>query len=87
MNISYSNQCALLDNPTKWVPATLDSKGNHFVVTNLDRTVLSIQPDGSQQTRPAGTDAEWEGCTVDPSINVLHFSGTGIPYQVVYKGR
>lgn len=87
MNIFYWNACAFIEQGTKWVPATLDKHGDHYVVTNLDGSVLSIQPDGTQQTRPPGTDAIWEQCSVDPNINVLHYSGTGVPYQLVYRGR
>ena len=40
-------------------------------VSNVDGTVMSIQPDGSEQTRPAGTAGPFEKAT--KSANVLTF--------------
>lgn len=87
MDIQYYDTCALLGVGSKWIAGALVAAGNQFVVTNLDGTVLSIQPDGSQQTRVAGTAGPWEVCTVDPSINILHYNVNGIPYDLVYRGR
>jgi hypothetical protein len=36
------------------------SRSGYVNVIESDGSVLSIQPDGSQQTRPAGTDAAFE---------------------------
>jgi hypothetical protein len=35
-------------------------------------TVLSVQPDGSIQTRPNGTDGPWEAAIVLPNGNLLY---------------
>ena len=52
---------------------------------------LSVQQDGSFQTRPAGTAAAnpngWEVCKPHPSGPFLIYSGTGINYAVEYCGR
>lgn len=45
-------------------------------------TVLSVQPDGSVQTRPQGTEGPWERATVLANGNLL-FSGSGTPYAVL----
>lgn len=36
------------------------ARAGYVNVIELDGTVLSVQPDGTQQTRPAGTDAGYE---------------------------
>lgn len=51
-------------------------------VSLTDGTVLSIQPDGSQQTRPAGTAGPWEIARING--NVLIYSPDGNPYAFAY---
>lgn len=55
---------------------------------NLDE--LSVQKDGSYQTRPPGTQAQnpggFETCTTHPSLNVLVYAGTGVAFAVQFIG-
>jgi hypothetical protein len=95
MNIAYQDHPAFL-NPlqtTRWLAGSLTPVDGGYVVTLPDGTVLSVQPDGSYQTRPAGTAGPWEVCQVDQSTNVLRFhSGAsdvlpaGIAYAVPFHG-
>ena len=45
-------------------------------------TVLSVQADGSVQTRPQGTEGPWERATVLANGNLL-YEGAGTPYAVL----
>ena len=42
---------------------------------NGDGTIVSVQPDGSIQSRPAGTDGPYEQAVVDAGI--ITYAGTG----------
>lgn len=42
-----------------------------YVAIMEDGTVASVQPDGSMQYRPAGTDAPWEQCFLDEGRKAL----------------
>lgn len=56
----YSNR-PLFTGPTGWLPGTINKQGENWVtVSNPDGTVLSVQPDGSYQSRPAGTAGPYE---------------------------
>ena len=87
MNIYYWDACALIGPGSKWIAGILDKVGSSYVVSNVDGTVLSIQPDGSQQSRPKGTAGPYEVCTPSTTINVLTYNPAGIPFQLAYKGR
>lgn len=52
----YSSR-PLFMNPTGWLPGTLNADGT---VSLPSGEVLSVQPDGSYQTRPQGTAGEYE---------------------------
>jgi hypothetical protein len=86
--IQYKNQCELLiSGPVSWIEGELAPCDGGYFVTNNDGTILSVQPDGSVSTRPAGTNpGGYETCQIDSVINVLRFSGAGSPYALAYHG-
>lgn len=47
-----------------------------------DGLVVSVQPDGSLETRPAGTDGAWEQCTIDGGIAVYAGTGKAWPFGI-----
>jgi hypothetical protein len=49
---------------------------------NDDGTIVSIQPDGSEQTRPDGTDGGYEQC--EPLDDVVVYAYDGLVAPVVY---
>jgi hypothetical protein len=55
----YSNR-PLFKDPSGWLDGTLVSVDGGVVVSLPSGEVLSVQPDGSYQTRPAGTAGEYE---------------------------
>jgi hypothetical protein len=86
MNIRMANAPELLS-PTGWFDATITQIGSKTVVVKPDGRVVSVQPTGEIRDRDPGTNGPWEECSVDPGLNVLHYTGTGIPYVVAYHGR
>lgn len=54
------------------------SEPGKFLLVNPDLTVVSVQPDGSISSRPAGTDGPYEVCNITGTVVV--FSGTGTPF-------
>ena len=59
---------------TYTVLARLDPvPGGRVIAVYQDQTVLSVQPDGSFQRRPAGTDGPWEQATQTPTGLVYQF--------------
>lgn len=85
MNIYYRNSPLFLEMPgaVRWEPGTLIN-GNTSI-QNEDGTYLSVQPDGSFQTRTAI--GPWELCTLDASANLVRYAATGITYPVPIHGR
>lgn len=55
-------------------PVTVNSQPNTTKVTlsNPDGTVVSIQPDGTRQTRVAGTAGPWELCDLQGALAVYN---------------
>lgn len=52
-------------------PVTVIPQNNgKSTLANPDGTVVSIQPDGTRQTRPAGTAGPWELCTIQGALAV-----------------
>lgn len=86
MNIQYQN-APILMNPTAWIAGAIVQIVGDTVVQHDDGTILSVQPDGTLQTRPAGTHGPWEICTLDTNLNVLHFAGTGLNFPIQVRGR
>jgi len=62
---------------------TLNQQSNgQFTVSLADGKVLSCQPDGHFETRPAGTAGAYELCTVNGGY--LTFNPAGTPYTFAY---
>ena len=60
---------------------TENAKGNGvFTLSNPDGTVISVQPDGSIQTRPAGTNGPFEQCTISDKGYLYGSSNPAIAY-------
>lgn len=56
--------------------------GKTFTVSLPNGEVLSCQPDGSLQTRPAGANGDYELCTVNGSY--LTFYPVDVPFTFGY---
>jgi hypothetical protein len=54
------------------------SRAGAVNVINADGSVMSVQPDGSVETRPSGTDGAWEQACVNGSWIV--FAPNGVPF-------
>lgn len=84
MQIQYRTTVLFLDSVQPvWNNGTLIN-GN-TAIQHDDGTYLSIQPDGTQQTRTAI--GPWEQCVLDSGSNLVKFAGTGICYPVPIRGR
>lgn len=85
MNIAYRNSALFLDTvvPEQWLPGVLVN-GN-TAIQHEDGSYLSVQPDGSFQTRQAV--GPWETCTLDASANLVKFAATGLCYPIPIRGR
>lgn len=85
MNIRYRNSAVFLDGEQAevWKDGTLIN-GN-TAIQNTDGTYLSIQPDGTQQTRTAL--GPWEACSLSASNNTVTYAGTGIAFVIPIRGR
>lgn len=86
MNISYRNSAVFLDGafPEIWIAGTLVN-GNTAIQNAADGTYLSIQPDGTQQSRTAV--GVWEACSLNLSNNTVTYAGTNIAYVIPIRGR
>ena len=71
--MSYSGQTYV----DKLVPVTENPNGT---LNYPDGTVMSVQPDGSVQTRVNGTNGAYELMTVSSDGKFYQFSGTGTMY-------
>lgn len=72
----YAN-APMFHNPTGWIPCTSSpTDAKYATLANLDGLVLSVQPDGSYQTRPAGTAGPWEVAEVAGDKRVYTVNGT-----------
>lgn len=76
----YSNR-PLFMNPTGWLPGTLNTVGGGVTVSGPDGAVLSVQPGGSYEPRPAGTAGPYEVAQRDG--DKLVFCPDGVNYYVV----
>ncbi len=68
--------------PLKPASQLLAQPNGQFTVGLTDGTVLSCQPDGSFQTRPAGTAGPYELCTVNGGY--LTFNPNGVPFTFAF---
>ncbi len=57
--------------------------GTGTVLANPDGTIVSIQPDGSVQSRPPGADGGYERCTVSGNLATWQ-PVTGVFYTYAY---
>ena len=85
MDIQYRNSVVFLDGavPEQWINGTLVN-GN-TAIQNSDGSFLSIQPDGTQQTRPVI--GPWESCSLSANANTVIYAATGISYPLPIRGR
>jgi hypothetical protein len=65
------------------IAALLDQGDGTVVASFLDGTVLSVQPDGSFQHRPEGTNGPWESAKRTPN-GLVYTSGGERAYLVPY---
>ena len=63
----------------------LDRAGLYVIVLG-NGEVLSVQPNGSFQTRPPSTQGSYEVCTLDATVNVVRFNPAGIVFPVAIRG-
>lgn len=68
--------------PLKAANQLLAQPNGQFTVSLMNGEVLSCQPDGSLQTRPAGTAGPWELCTVNGGY--LTFNPAGTPFTFAF---
>lgn len=54
--------------PWQLVNVNPSSAAGKSVLSRPDGTVVSVNPDGGIESRPAGTDAAWEQCVIDGGI-------------------
>lgn len=55
----YSNR-PLFRDPSGFLPGSINHVDGGVTISTADGAVLSVQPDGSYQTRPAGTAGPYE---------------------------
>ena len=87
MTIKYAAHCLLLGDSTPTLPGQLVAVTGGYVVQQPDQRVVSVQPDGSLDTRAPGTEGLWEVCQIDSGLNVLRYSINGVPYVLPYAGQ
>ena len=61
--------------PWKLVEVVASHDAGKSLLVNGDGSIVSVQPDGSIQSRPPGTDGAWEQCVISGGIAL--FAGTG----------
>lgn len=80
----YSN-CPYFMNPTGWLSGSINKLSDGFItIINLDGTVLSVQPDGSYQSRPSGTAGPYEIGRVEG--DKLVYTPGGVSYVIATVG-
>ncbi len=88
MKIWYQNRPALLDS-TGELPGVITAVPEGTVVLADDGAdpgkVVSFDPTGALGYTP--NHGPYELCTVDPSINVLRYTGSGVAFAVIYRAR
>jgi len=74
---------SILQSPTAMRPVKLipSSVAGRFTVAQPNGRVISIQPDGSEEDRPAGTDGPFEQAKVDGSRLLYVFAGMENPVE------
>lgn len=68
--------------PMRLASQLLQQSDGVYTVSLPDGEVLSCQPDGTLQTRPAGTNGQYEICTVNGGY--LTFKPQGVPITFAY---
>ena len=79
----YSNR-PLFHDPTGWLDGTLNRVDGGVTVSNPDGTVLSVQPNGTFETRPGGTAGPYE--VAQQSGQDLIFRPAGNIHVVATRG-
>lgn len=85
MNIRYRNAPVFLEGaqPETWLEGTLIN-GN-TAIELAPGVYLSVQPDGTFQTRTAI--GAWETCELNPANNTVTYKATGLAYVIPIRGR
>jgi hypothetical protein len=81
--VIYANR-PLFISPSGWLPGTILKVAGGVVVTHDDGTVLSVQPNGAFQSRPAGTAGPYE--VAEQSGDKLIYRPNGVIYVVATVG-
>ena len=77
-------------NQNLWIPGWLGGDTGYQVAYSTQQQnglVLSVQSDGTYQTRPPGSDGQYEQCLPHDSFPTLIYNPAGVPYQILYKVR
>ncbi len=69
-----------------WLPGTLTPVANGYVVVLPSGEVLSVQPNGTLETRPPGTTGEYEVCQVSSSTSMLIYGPQGVHFNLPFRG-
>lgn len=86
MKIWYLNHPLLCPGTDTWFSGFL-SNGAVYLGDDASGSLLSVQPDGSFQSRPNNAKGEWETCTPAATLNVLQYVVNGVPFSVPYRAR
>jgi hypothetical protein len=83
--IRYANHPLYCTATSRWLDGVLvEIAQGRYVVETGDQQVLAVHADGSYSYDAAGIHAPLNRCFRDPTINLLRFVGSGIPFAVPY---
>lgn len=69
-----------------WLSGVLMQTPNGLGIQLADGSWLSIQPNGSYETRD-GVNGTYEQLTLDPQNNIVRVTPAGLTYAIFIKGR
>lgn len=86
MKIFYQNRpLFLLVSPDAELPGTIVDAPGGKAIQAPDGSYLSVQPDGTFQTRPAV--GPWETFQFDGTANLFRTNSDGVTYVVSYRAQ